>query len=72
MENIHLNPPEITERFVEIGCKKSNLPAYKLLLGILAGAFIAFAAEGSNTAIHTVTSVGLGKALAGAKSRLWL
>ena len=67
MENIHLNPPEITQRFVEIGCKKSNLPAYKLLLlGILAGAFIAFAAEGSNTAIHTITSVGLGKALAGA------
>lgn len=67
MENIHLNPPEITERFVEVGCKKSNLPVYKLLLlGILAGAFIAFAAEGSNTAIHTITSVGLGKALAGA------
>ncbi len=67
MENIHLTPPEITQRFVEVGCRKSNLPAYKLLLlGILAGAFIAFAAEGSNTAIHTITSVGLGKALAGA------
>jgi formate/nitrite transporter len=37
-----------------------------LLLGVLAGAFIGFAAEGSNMAIHTIDSVGLGKALAGA------
>lgn len=67
MEKLHLNPPEITKRFVEVGCKKSNLPVYKLLLlGILGGAFIAFAAEGSNAAIHTIASVGLGKALAGA------
>ena len=67
MEKLHLNPPEITERFIEVGCKKSSLPIYKLLLlGMLAGAFIAFAAEGSNTAIHTITSVGVGKALAGA------
>lgn len=67
MEKLHLNPPEITERFVEIGCKKASLPIYKLLLlSILAGAFIAFAAEGSNTAIHTIESVGIGKALAGA------
>jgi formate/nitrite transporter len=35
-------------------------------LGILAGAFIAVASEGSNAAIHTVESAGLGKALAGA------
>lgn len=67
MENLHLNPSEITERFVEIGCKKANSPVSKLLLlGILAGAFIAFAAEGSNTAIHTIESVGVGKTLAGA------
>jgi formate/nitrite transporter len=67
MEKINLNPPEIARRFVEIGCKKASLPTYKLLLlGILAGAFIAFAAEGSNAAIHTITSVGLAKTLAGA------
>lgn len=36
------------------------------MLGILAGAFIAFAAEGSNAAIHTITSTGLAKTLAGA------
>lgn len=67
MENFHFNPAEITEKFVETGCKKANTPVYKLLLlGILAGAFIAFASEGSNMAIHTIASVGIAKALAGA------
>lgn len=47
------NPLEISEVFVETGYKKANLPIIKLLiLGILGGAFIAFAAEGSNVAIH--------------------
>lgn len=67
MEKLNLDPAEIAEKFIETGTKKSNAPAYKLLLlGMLAGAFIAFAAEGSNVAIHTISSVGLGKALAGA------
>jgi len=67
MENSYLNPSEITEKFVEVGCRKVNLPIHKLLLlGILAGAFIAFASEGSNAAIHTIASVGIGKTLAGA------
>jgi formate transporter len=67
MESFHFSPSETTERFVEIGHKKANSSAFKLLmLGILAGAFIAFASEGSNVAIHTIKSVGVGKALAGA------
>ena len=67
MDKLHLNPPEIAQRFVEVGIKKSQLPIYKLLLlGILGGAFIAFASEGSNAAIHTIESVGIAKALAGA------
>ncbi|UWG97692.1 formate/nitrite transporter family protein [Dehalobacter sp. DCM] len=67
MEKLFKAPSEITEGFVEIGKNKSNSPAFRLLLlGILAGAFIAFAAEGSNVAIHTIASVGVGKALAGA------
>lgn len=67
MEKSFLNPAEITESFIEIGTKKTKMPFYKLLmLGILAGAFIAFASEGSNSAIHTIASVGIGKALAGA------
>jgi len=67
VEKISLNPLEITERFIEVGYEKTNSSIRKMiLLGILAGAFIAFASEGSNTAIHTIASVGLGKALAGA------
>lgn len=66
MDSLNFSPAEITERYVEVGSKKANLPIYKLLiLGILAGAFIAFAAEGSNAAIHTIASVGIAKTLAG-------
>lgn len=67
MENMMKSPLEITEGYVEIGKKKANTPPFKIiLLGILAGAFIAFAAQGSNVAIHTIESVGIAKALAGA------
>ena len=67
MEKMFLNPAEIAQAFIETGRKKANLSACKmLLLGILAGAFIAFASEGSNVAIHTIDSLGLAKALAGA------
>jgi formate/nitrite transporter FocA (FNT family) len=55
---MYLNPSQIAEGYVEIGKKKANAPAYRLIiLGILAGAFIAFASEGSDVAIHTITSV---------------
>jgi len=67
VDKLHLNPPEIAQRFVEVGIKKSQLPIYKLLLlGILGGAFISFSSEGSNVAIHNIENVGIAKALAGA------
>jgi len=67
MEKTFLSPLEITESCIGIGCKKIGLPIGKqILLGILAGAYIAFAAEGSNAAIHTISSIGIAKALAGA------
>lgn len=67
MEKSFLSPREITESYVAIGAGKTTLKAYQLfVLGVLAGAFIAFASEGSNVAIHTIESIGLGKALAGA------
>lgn len=67
MEKMYLEPAEIAKKYSEVGRQKTHCPAYKLiLLGILAGAFIALAAQGSNVAIHTIVSVGLGKALAGA------
>ncbi len=68
MEKLCLSPAEITEEFINVGRKKAVLTpvANLFVLGILAGAFIAFAAEGSNMAIHTIESVGIAKALAGA------
>lgn len=66
----YLTPPEITEATVQAGVKKANTPGLALLiLGFLAGAFIAFAAEGSNMAAFNLfaepTTYGLGKAVAG-------
>ena len=67
MDVMYFKPAEIAENLVETGRKKAALKPFKqFLLGILAGAYIAFAAEGSNTAIHTIASVGIAKALAGA------
>lgn len=66
-----LAPAEIAEATVEIGVKKASLSIIKMIvLGILAGAFIAFAAEGSNMAAFNLfgkpETFGLGKCLAGA------
>lgn len=67
MESLYLSPSEIAEKYVEAGYKKTNLPVWRmLLLGVLGGAFIALASQGSNVAIHTIQSVGVSKALAGA------
>ncbi|AFM39744.1 formate/nitrite transporter [Desulfosporosinus acidiphilus SJ4] len=66
-----LTPAEITQSTIQTGMKKVALPIPKqILLGILAGAFIAFAAEGSNMAAFNLfakpETYGLGKVLAGA------
>ncbi|BEP28279.1 formate/nitrite transporter family protein [Helicovermis profundi] len=67
----YLSPKEIAEFTVESGIKKTLLtPLKMIILGFLAGAFIAFAAEGSNMAAFGLwanpSTYGLGKALAGA------
>lgn len=67
----YLTPPEITEATIQTGIKKSKTTIVNMLiLGILAGAFIAFAAEGSNMAAFNLfakaETYGLGKVLAGA------
>ncbi len=62
-----LAPEQIAEQTVQNGYKKANTGVAKLfVLGILAGAFIAFASEGSNAAIYNIPWAGVGKALAGA------
>lgn len=66
-----LTPQEITEATLQNGVKKVNYsPLQSFLLAFLAGAFIAFASEGSNMAAFNLfanpETYGLGKALAGA------
>ena len=71
MEKRPLKPAEITDFMIQTAQDKVNGSFLKLLvLGFLAGAFIAFAAEGSNMAAFNLlaepATYGLGKALAGA------
>ncbi len=66
----YLTPDEIARTTIQTGIKKSKLtPMKQFLLGLLAGAFIAFAAEGSNMAAFNLfanpNTYGLGKAMAG-------
>lgn len=66
----YFTPSEIAEITIENGIKKTKLPAINMiLLGILAGAFIAFASGGSNMAAFNLfakpETYGLGKTLAG-------
>ncbi|MBR3392006.1 MAG: formate/nitrite transporter family protein [Firmicutes bacterium] len=57
-----LSPKEVAERYVSIGKGKAALPVGRMLaLGMLAGAFIALAAVGANTALSTVENPSLGK-----------
>lgn len=71
MEKMPLKPTEILDCTIETALAKSGGSFQKLfILSFLAGAFIAFAAEGSNMAAFNLlanpTTYGLGKALAGA------
>ncbi|MDW7673911.1 MAG: formate/nitrite transporter family protein [Bacillota bacterium] len=63
-------PGEITKNAVEIGVKKANLPLNNMLiLAILAGAYIAFAAEVSTMITHDASSflgAGVARLLSGA------
>lgn len=66
----YYSPPEIGLRTIETCINKVNISSInQLLLGFLAGAFIAFAAEGSNMAAFNLLvkpeTYGLGKSLAG-------
>lgn len=57
----YCTPPEIAQNCMEAQVKRATMPAGKLfILGILAGCFIAFGAEGSTMAAHDLTSLGAG------------
>ncbi len=57
-----LTPAEVSNAFIGIGKKKASIPGFKLLLlGILAGVFIGFAA-------HLATTVATGWTIGGASA----
>ncbi|MBQ7577674.1 MAG: formate/nitrite transporter family protein [Synergistaceae bacterium] len=66
MQRLFLTPSEIADEAIKSGYKKANLTITKqLTLGILAGAFIAFGAQGANMAVHAINNPGLAKLIAG-------
>ncbi len=67
MEKLFNSPAEVIESNICGGEKKVSLPLVKMiLLGIMAGAFIALGAATSSTAAHAVDNVGLSRFVAGA------
>ncbi|MEE1076613.1 MAG: formate/nitrite transporter family protein [Acutalibacteraceae bacterium] len=67
MESSVHSPLEIANNNIKSGITKANLPLGKMiLLGIMAGAFIALGGVASNVAVHNITDVGIARTLAGA------
>lgn len=66
MEKSYFAPKEIVENSINQSVGKVNMPLYKvILLGIIAGAFIAIGGQGSNVAAHAITNPGIAKTVAG-------
>ena len=66
MDNKFLTTQEIADFTVNAGVKKATLTtANQFILGILAGAFIAFGAQASNMATHTISDVAAAKLIGG-------
>lgn len=60
------NPKEIIEANMNGAVNKANLPlARMIILGMMAGMFIALGGAISNTAVHDIANVGLARTLAG-------
>ncbi|MBO5302906.1 MAG: formate/nitrite transporter family protein [Lachnospiraceae bacterium] len=67
MEKHFYTPTEVIEINMKGSEGKANLPFGKMvLLGILAGMFIALGGAASNTAVHAIENAGLARTLAGA------
>lgn len=67
MEKHFNTPSEVIEGNINAGVGKATLPIGKMiLLGIMAGAFIALGGATSSTAVHSISDVGLARTLAGA------
>lgn len=67
MERNFHTPAEVVDQSINGQVTKANLPLGKMiLLGILAGAFIAIGGAASNVAVHDIPNIGLARTLAGA------
>ena len=59
-------PLEVINANMKAGEGKASLPLGKMiLLGIVAGAFIALGGATSSTAVHAIENVGMARAIAG-------
>ena len=66
MDNHFNTPAEVIDLSIKACENKTRLPLGKrILLGIMAGAFIPFGGATSSTAAHAVENVGIARALAG-------
>lgn len=66
MDNFFNTPKQILEGNISAGVTKATTNIIKIfLLGIMAGAFIAFGASSSSLAVHSISDVGLARTLAG-------
>lgn len=66
MNKHYYTPAEVLDVNMDAGEDKVNLPFFKLLLlGIMAGAFVAFGAIASSTATFGVTDLGTSRLIAG-------
>lgn len=67
MENRFNTPAEVVGLSIKANSQKVELPLIKMvLLGIMAGMFIAIGGATSNTAVHNISNVGVARTLAGA------
>ncbi len=61
-----LSPPEFVDSYAAIGARKTQTPALRLLLlGALAGLFIALGGAVTNTAAHTIANVSAARIICG-------
>ena len=66
MEQHFNTPAEVIDNNMKAGEGKAHLPLGKMiLLGIMAGAFIALGGATSSTAAHAIDNVGLARFVAG-------
>lgn len=67
MDKNFYTPLEVVNSSIDGQVTKANLPLAKMiLLGMMAGAFIALGGVASNVAVHNIANVGLARTLAGA------